>query len=221
MLLGSPVKRLLRRAAKRRLEKAELAWLAAAAALLLLLLGAASLRCSAAALVAAHGRLWAGGVSIAASADVDSRPAVSAPRAAAAGSGGGGEAAAAADEEGEECDLFDGEWVWAAAAGGGGGGYPLYHSSDCPFLDVGFRCAENGRPDASYTKWRWQPSRCHLPRFVSSLRFSPAAFLSSPHLSRPVPRHLQDLEISGLLTLSERKKRARAYYYLSISVHFF
>jgi hypothetical protein len=191
MLLGSPVKRLLRRAAKRRLEKAELAWLAAAAALLLLLLlllGAASLRCSAAALVAAHGRLWAGGVSIAASADADAdhRP-VSAPRAAAAGSGGGGEAAAAADEEGEECDLFDGEWVWAGA-GAGGGGYPLYHSRDCPFLDVGFRCAENGRPDASYTKWRWQPSRCHLPRFVSSLQFSPATFLlTSPHLSRPVP----------------------------------
>ncbi|AQK89729.1 hypothetical protein ZEAMMB73_Zm00001d008391 [Zea mays] len=137
---------------------AQLAWLAAATALLLLLL-AASLRCSAAALVAAHGRLWAGGVSIAASVDVDSRP-VSAPRAAAAGSGGDGEAAAADEEEKEEYDLFDGEWVWA----GVGGGYPLYHSSDCPFLDVGFHCAENGRPDASYTKWRWQPSRCHLPR---------------------------------------------------------
>jgi hypothetical protein len=137
-------------------------WLAAAAALLLLLL-AASLRCSAAALVAAHGSLWAGGVSIAASADVDSRP-VSTPRAA-AGSGGGGEATAAADEEEEECDLFDGEWVWAGA----GGGYPLYHSSDCPFLDVGFRCVENSRPDASYTKWRWQPSRCHLllPKWCS------------------------------------------------------
>jgi hypothetical protein len=129
--------------------------------------------------VAAHGRLWAGGVSIAASADVDSRP-VSAPRAAAVGSGGGGEAAATADEEEEECDLFDGEWVWAGA----GGGYPLYHSSDCPFLDVGFRCAKNGRPDASYTKWRWQPSRCHLPRFVSSLQFSPATFLSLSHARR-------------------------------------
>jgi hypothetical protein len=157
---------------------AQLAWLAAATALLLLLL-AASLRCSAAALVAAHGRLWAGGVSIAASVDVDSRP-VSGPRAAAAGSGGGGEATAATDEEEEEYDLFDGEWVWA----GVGGGYPLYHSSDCPFLDVGFHCAENGRPDASYTKWRWQPSRCHLPRFVSSLQFSPATFLSLSHARR-------------------------------------
>ncbi|EES15657.1 hypothetical protein BDA96_08G037000 [Sorghum bicolor] len=159
MPLGSPVKRLLRRAAKGRLDKAELAvagLAAAAAALLLLLLCASSLRCSAAALVSAHGRLWAGGVSIAAAsdadaaADVDKRP-VSAPATAAAGSGG--------DDE-EECDLFDGEWVSA-----GGGGYPLYDSRDCPFLDVGFRCAENGRPDTSYTKWRWQPSRCHLPRF--------------------------------------------------------
>jgi hypothetical protein len=73
MLPRSPVKCLLRRAAKGRREKAEMAGLAAAAA--------------------ARGRLWAGGVSIAA-----------------AGSGG------------EECDLFDGDWVWAG--GGGGGGVP-------------------------------------------------------------------------------------------------
>jgi hypothetical protein len=46
MLPGSPVKRLLRRAAKGRREKAEMAELAAAAAALLLLC-AASLRCSA------------------------------------------------------------------------------------------------------------------------------------------------------------------------------
>ena len=152
MLLGSPVKRLLRRAAKGRLEKAELAGLATAtaAALLLLLLCAASLRCSSGALAAAPRRLWAGRVSIAAeaeAAEAQTRRKV---------------AAAAAGNE-EECDLFDGEWVWAGA---GGGGYPLYDSRDCPFLDVGFRCAENGRPDASYTKWRWQPSRCHHPRFV-------------------------------------------------------
>uniref|UniRef100_N1QTC5 Uncharacterized protein n=1 Tax=Aegilops tauschii TaxID=37682 RepID=N1QTC5_AEGTA len=44
-------------------------------------------------------------------------------------------------------------------------GYPLYASKDCPFLDGGFRCSENGRPDASYTRWRWQPSCCDLPRF--------------------------------------------------------
>ncbi|RCV36484.1 hypothetical protein SETIT_7G322900v2 [Setaria italica] len=149
MVLGSPVKRLARRAAKGPLERAGLAGLAAAAvaaAALLVLLCAASLRCSSGALAAAPRRLWAGGVSIAAeaeAAEAQTRRKV---------------AAAAAGNE-EECDLFDGEWVRAD------GGYPLYDSRDCPFLDVGFRCSENGRPDASYTKWRWQPTRCDLPRF--------------------------------------------------------
>ncbi|XP_009412789.2 protein trichome birefringence-like 11 [Musa acuminata AAA Group] len=56
------------------------------------------------------------------------------------------------------CDWFEGEWVWDE-------GYPLYESVDCPFLDEGFRCSENGRPDRMYTKWRWQPAGCDLPRF--------------------------------------------------------
>ncbi|GJM88023.1 hypothetical protein PR202_ga04039 [Eleusine coracana subsp. coracana] len=139
MVLGSPVKR---RAVKGPLEKAGLAGVArraVAAAALLLLLCAASLRCSAAfgsALAAAPRKLWAGGVSVAAEA-VETRGKVA---------------------QEEECDMFDGEWVWDDA-------YPLYESRDCPFLDVGFRCSENGRPDSSYTKWRWKPSRCDLPRF--------------------------------------------------------
>ncbi|KAL6906075.1 hypothetical protein ACP4OV_003676 [Aristida adscensionis] len=152
MALGSPVKRLARRVAKGPLEKAGMAGLAAAAvaaAALLMLVCAASLRCSAAfgsALAAAPRKLWAGGVSIASEASTAAAAAaVEAPRKVAAAAG-------------EECDLFDGEWVWDD-------GYPLYDSRDCPFLDVGFRCSENGRPDASYTKWRWQPSRCDLPRF--------------------------------------------------------
>ncbi|XP_051128076.1 protein trichome birefringence-like 10 [Andrographis paniculata] len=56
------------------------------------------------------------------------------------------------------CDLFDGDWVWDE-------NYPLYNSKDCRFLDEGFRCNENGRPDSFYTKWRWQPRDCNLPRF--------------------------------------------------------
>ena len=68
--------------------------------------------------------------------------------------------AAAGNED--ECDLFDGEWVRPD------GGDPLYDSRDCPFLDVGSCCSENGCPDASYTKWRWQPARCDLPRWVGS-----------------------------------------------------
>ncbi|KAF5947925.1 hypothetical protein HYC85_013882 [Camellia sinensis] len=59
---------------------------------------------------------------------------------------------------GDGCDVFDGEWVWDDS-------YPLYKSEDCLFLDNGFRCSENGRPDSFYTKWRWQPKNCDLPRF--------------------------------------------------------
>lgn len=62
-----------------------------------------------------------------------------------------------AADGGGRCDLFEGKWVWDDR-------YPLYESKDCAFIDQGFRCAENGRPDRLYTKWRWQPARCTLPR---------------------------------------------------------
>jgi hypothetical protein len=143
MAPGSAVKRLPRRAFVKQgpLQKAGLASPAAVtAAALLLLVCAASLRRSAAfgpALAAAPRKLWAGSVSI-----------------------------ASAREE-EECDLFDGKWVWDD-------GRPLYDSTDCPFMDAGFRCAENGRPDSSYTKWRWQPARCNLPRLVPPVPSHPS-----------------------------------------------
>lgn len=62
--------------------------------------------------------------------------------------------------KGDGCNLFEGEWVWDEQ-------YPLYQSRNCSFIDDGFRCSENGRPDNFYTKWRWQPKRCNLPRFYS------------------------------------------------------
>ncbi|KAJ0803532.1 putative PMR5 domain, PC-Esterase [Helianthus annuus] len=61
-------------------------------------------------------------------------------------------------KNGDGCDVFDGDWVWDEK-------YPLYQSKDCRFLDEGFRCSENGRQDFLYTKWRWQPKDCNLPRF--------------------------------------------------------
>ncbi|KAL8515307.1 hypothetical protein ACS0TY_014142 [Phlomoides rotata] len=60
------------------------------------------------------------------------------------------------------CDVFNGDWVWDES-------YPLYQSNDCRFLDEGFMCLENGRPDFFYTKWRWQPKDCNLPRFDAKL----------------------------------------------------
>jgi hypothetical protein len=68
-----------------------------------------------------------------------------------------------------------------------GTGSGLAAAAAVGFLDVGFRCAENGRPEVSYTKWRWQPSRCYLPRFVS--------LLSSSSLPSSPVRHLQNVEI--------------------------
>ncbi|KAL4370847.1 hypothetical protein HN51_015407 [Arachis hypogaea] len=61
-------------------------------------------------------------------------------------------------KEGDQCNVYDGNWVWDES-------YPLYHSANCSFLDQGFRCFENGRPDSFYTKWRWHPKACNLPRF--------------------------------------------------------
>jgi PMR5 N terminal Domain len=63
-----------------------------------------------------------------------------------------------------ECDWFDGEWIWDEK-------YPLYDSKNCPFLDLGFRCSENGRSDSLYSHWRWQPKRCDLPRSVYFLLY--------------------------------------------------
>lgn len=61
------------------------------------------------------------------------------------------------------CDYSYGKWVWDET-------YPTRkYDEDCPFLDPGFRCRRNGRPDSGYVKWRWQPHGCDLPRYGSFL----------------------------------------------------
>lgn len=65
------------------------------------------------------------------------------------------------DEGSGDCNIFEGSWVWDES-------YPLYESRNCPFADPGFQCSENGRPDGFYTKWRWQPKECNLPRFEAA-----------------------------------------------------
>ncbi|CAL0311150.1 unnamed protein product [Lupinus luteus] len=58
----------------------------------------------------------------------------------------------------EECDLTKGYWVFDQS-------YPLYDKGSCPFIDEGFDCEGNGRLDRNYTKWRWKPKGCDIPRF--------------------------------------------------------
>lgn len=58
----------------------------------------------------------------------------------------------------EGCDLTKGYWVFDES-------YPLYSKVSCPFIDEGFDCEGNGRLNRSYTKWRWQPKGCDLPRY--------------------------------------------------------
>uniref|UniRef100_I1QCS8 Uncharacterized protein n=1 Tax=Oryza glaberrima TaxID=4538 RepID=I1QCS8_ORYGL len=62
----------------------------------------------------------------------------------------------------EHCDVVDGEWV---RDDDDDERRPLYEPRRCPFVDEGFRCRENGRPDDAFAMWRWQPRHCTLPRF--------------------------------------------------------
>ncbi|KAJ4838050.1 hypothetical protein Tsubulata_029672 [Turnera subulata] len=57
-----------------------------------------------------------------------------------------------------ECNVFQGSWIQDD-------GYPLYNASLCPFVERGFDCLANGRRDRGYTKWRWKPRDCDIPRF--------------------------------------------------------
>ncbi|KAF3785905.1 trichome birefringence-like 11 protein [Nymphaea thermarum] len=82
-------------------------------------------------------------------------------------------------------EVFTGSWVWDES-------YPLYRSVTCRFLDEGFRCSENHRPDDFYTKWPWQPNSCNLLRFP----------LSPPLINLPSSFEKKSLVLGGSKGLS-------------------
>ncbi|PIN15941.1 hypothetical protein CDL12_11394 [Handroanthus impetiginosus] len=60
----------------------------------------------------------------------------------------------------ESCDLFQGKWFFDPS------NYPLYDSSQCPFISSGLNCLKNGRPDNRYLQYIWNPTgNCDIPRF--------------------------------------------------------
>ncbi|KAF5750542.1 hypothetical protein HS088_TW03G00880 [Tripterygium wilfordii] len=60
------------------------------------------------------------------------------------------------------CDYSYGRWVRDKR-------YPLrFYGENCPFPDSGFRSRQNGRMDAEYLNWRWQPYGCDLPRSLQT-----------------------------------------------------
>ncbi|XP_022149804.1 protein trichome birefringence-like 5 [Momordica charantia] len=58
----------------------------------------------------------------------------------------------------KKCDLYMGTWVKDER-------YPIYGVGSCPYVDEAYDCGNNGRADSEYTKWRWKPYGCDLPRF--------------------------------------------------------
>ncbi|WJX40349.1 hypothetical protein P8452_27834 [Trifolium repens] len=62
----------------------------------------------------------------------------------------------------DACNVFDGRWIQDDSYNYS---YPLYDASQCPFAEKGFNCFANGRKDRGYTKWRWKPNNCDIPRF--------------------------------------------------------
>ncbi|KAG6474956.1 hypothetical protein ZIOFF_064173 [Zingiber officinale] len=84
----------------------------------------------------------------------------------------------------ETCDLARGEWVFDDVD------FPMYREEQCQYLSQQMSCSRNGRPEAMYQKWRWQPAGCSLPKSAPETLASISLasffffFLKSPQIVR-------------------------------------
>lgn len=75
-----------------------------------------------------------------------------------------------------ECDLYMGTWVKDEQ------NYPIYQHGSCPYVDEAYDCQINGRTDNHYSKWRWKPHGCDLPRYLCiSIQF--LFLMPHPHIN--------------------------------------
>lgn len=65
----------------------------------------------------------------------------------------------------DTCDLYRGKWVKDEEDE-----YPIYQPGSCPYVDEAYDCQGNGRRDSDYTKWRWKPDGCDLPRLLGETK---------------------------------------------------
>jgi hypothetical protein len=78
--------------------------------------------------------------------------------------------------------VYDGEWVQDEEA------RPLYPPGTCPYVDEAYACAANGRPDSRYTRWRWAPRHCSLPRYLPSTNPPTHRHVLPHHTQTPRPK---------------------------------
>ncbi|KAF5814734.1 putative PMR5 domain, PC-Esterase [Helianthus annuus] len=61
-------------------------------------------------------------------------------------------------KQSNQCNFFKGSWIMDRS-------YPMYNGSECPFVDPGLNCQNNGRADTIYLNFKWKPHACSLSRF--------------------------------------------------------
>ncbi|KAG6424034.1 hypothetical protein SASPL_114444 [Salvia splendens] len=114
--------------------------------------------------------------------------------------------------EGDECDLFSGEWVPDPDG-------PYYTNETCYAIQEHQNCLKFGRPDRGYLKWRWKPDECELPLFDPQQFLQLVRGLSLAFVGDSVARnHMQSLicllsRVASPVDMSEPGDQNKRYEY--------